>query len=57
MICYATHVHLRRQAQKVELFKNRQALNNALHAKYATSTGDTVVADNEVIFIIPSRQP
>lgn len=41
-----------RQAKKVELFKNRQSVDNALHAKYSTTTGDIVVKDNEVRFII-----
>ncbi|KAJ3043839.1 hypothetical protein HK097_001651, partial [Rhizophlyctis rosea] len=36
-----------RQAHKVELFKNTQAVHHALHAKYNTSTGGTVVGDNE----------
>ncbi|KAI8900409.1 glycosyl hydrolases family 15-domain-containing protein [Globomyces pollinis-pini] len=36
-----------RQAKKVEQFKCTQALNQALHAKYNTATGDTVVGDNQ----------
>ena len=36
-----------RQAHKVELFKNNQAIENALHAKYNTTTGGTVVGDSE----------
>ncbi|KAI8585927.1 glycosyl hydrolases family 15-domain-containing protein [Geranomyces variabilis] len=36
-----------RQANKVEQFKNNQAVGNALHAKYNTQTGGTVVGDNE----------
>lgn len=36
------------QAEKVELFKNKQSIQNALHAKYSTSTGMTVVGDLEV---------
>ncbi|KAL5035407.1 hypothetical protein BDV3_005344 [Batrachochytrium dendrobatidis] len=36
-----------RQADKVELFKNTQALEHALHAKYSTTTGATVVGDRE----------
>ncbi|KAH6595981.1 hypothetical protein BASA50_005454 [Batrachochytrium salamandrivorans] len=36
-----------RQADKVELFKNTQALEHALHAKYNTSNGSTVVGDRE----------
>ncbi|KAJ3015878.1 hypothetical protein HKX48_004326 [Thoreauomyces humboldtii] len=36
-----------RQADKVEKFKNTQAVGNALHAKYNTQTGGTVVGDNE----------
>ena len=36
-----------RQSHKVELFKNTQALENSLHAKYNTATGATVVGDNE----------
>jgi GH15 family glucan-1,4-alpha-glucosidase len=36
-----------RQAEKVELFKNHQSTDNALHAKYSTSTGGTVVGDKE----------
>lgn len=34
-----------RQAQKVEQFKKTQALEHALHAKYNTATGETVVGD------------
>ncbi|CAM0134733.1 hypothetical protein VKS41_000715 [Umbelopsis sp. WA50703] len=34
-----------RQAPKVENFKKTQSLGHALHAKYNTSTGDTVVGD------------
>ncbi|KAI9091438.1 glycosyl hydrolases family 15-domain-containing protein [Phlyctochytrium arcticum] len=36
-----------RQADKVELFKNTQAVHHALHAKYNTQTGGTVVGDHE----------
>ncbi|KAF9946925.1 hypothetical protein BGZ72_011015 [Mortierella alpina] len=36
-----------RQAPKVEQFKTTQALNDCLHAKYNTATGDTVVGDSE----------
>lgn len=36
-----------RQAPKVEKFKNTQALEDSLHAKYNTNTGDTVVGDRE----------
>ncbi|KAJ3272324.1 hypothetical protein HDV01_005758 [Terramyces sp. JEL0728] len=36
-----------RQAAKVEKFKGTQALDQALHAKYNTQTGDTVVGDNQ----------
>ncbi|KAI8849362.1 glycosyl hydrolases family 15-domain-containing protein [Chytridium lagenaria] len=36
-----------RQADKVELFKNTQHVEHALHAKYNTNTGDTVVGDRE----------
>ncbi|TPX56330.1 hypothetical protein PhCBS80983_g04610 [Powellomyces hirtus] len=36
-----------RQAHKVEKFKNTQAAGNALHAKYNTQTGGTVVGDTE----------
>ncbi len=36
-----------RQADKVERFKHTQSPSDALHAKYSTSTGDTVVADDE----------
>jgi phosphorylase kinase alpha/beta subunit len=35
-----------RQAHKVEAFKNSHAQWDALHAKYNTATGDTVVADH-----------
>jgi len=35
-----------RQAPKVEAFKNSHAQWDALHAKYNTATGDTVVADH-----------
>lgn len=34
-----------RQAPKVENFKKTQSLGHSLHAKYNTSTGDTVVGD------------
>jgi len=34
------------QSDKVELFKNTQRLDHALHAKYNTNTGATVVADD-----------
>ena len=40
-----------RQSAKVELFKNRQHVDNALHAKYGTGTADVVVGDREVIII------
>ncbi|KAJ3070694.1 hypothetical protein HDU98_006295 [Podochytrium sp. JEL0797] len=36
-----------RQAHKVEIFKNNQRIENALHAKFNTGTGDTVVGDRE----------
>ncbi|RUP49014.1 hypothetical protein BC936DRAFT_143481 [Jimgerdemannia flammicorona] len=36
-----------RQAPKVEKFKRTQTLEHSLHAKYNTSTGDTVVGDFE----------
>jgi phosphorylase kinase alpha/beta subunit len=36
-----------RQAHKVEKFKHTQAPLDALHAKYSTTTGDTVVGDDE----------
>ena len=36
-----------RQVDKVEKFKNAQLIQNALHAKFNTSTGATVVGDNE----------
>ncbi|KAI8814804.1 glycosyl hydrolases family 15-domain-containing protein [Cladochytrium replicatum] len=36
-----------RQAPKVEQFKNTQALEHSLHAKYNTATADTVVGDFE----------
>src|SRR3569833_882570 len=36
-----------RQAHKVERFKHTQAVLDSLHAKYDTSTGDTVVGDDE----------
>ena len=36
-----------RQAEKVEKFKKAQLIQNALHAKYNTSTGGTVVGDTE----------
>ncbi|KAI7862721.1 glycosyl hydrolases family 15-domain-containing protein [Spinellus fusiger] len=36
-----------RQAPKVEEFKKTQTLENALHAKYNTATGETVVGDFE----------
>ncbi|KAI9345534.1 glycosyl hydrolases family 15-domain-containing protein [Obelidium mucronatum] len=36
-----------RQAHKVELFKNSQSTDHALHAKFNTGTGDTVVGDRE----------
>ena len=35
-----------RQAHKVEKFKQNQMLLDALHAKYSTTTGDTVVSDD-----------
>ncbi|WP_017444911.1 glycoside hydrolase family 15 protein [Gayadomonas joobiniege] len=36
-----------RQADKVERFKHTQAFQDALHAKYDTASGLTVVGDNE----------
>ncbi len=36
-----------RQADKVERFKSTMALHDALHAKYNTETGSTVVGDHE----------
>jgi phosphorylase kinase alpha/beta subunit len=36
-----------RQADKVEQFKQTQSPLDALHAKYSTSTGDSVVGDDE----------
>ncbi|KAG0046640.1 hypothetical protein BGZ83_008210 [Gryganskiella cystojenkinii] len=36
-----------RQAPKIEQFKRTQGLNDCLHAKYNTATGDTVVGDSE----------
>jgi phosphorylase kinase alpha/beta subunit len=36
-----------RQADKVERFKQTQSPLDALHAKYSTHTGDTVVGDDE----------
>ncbi|RCI05496.1 hypothetical protein CU098_010917 [Rhizopus stolonifer] len=36
-----------RQSHKVEMFKQTQALEHSLHAKYNTQTGDTVVGDFE----------
>ncbi|KAL1919737.1 uncharacterized protein VTP21DRAFT_1668 [Calcarisporiella thermophila] len=36
-----------RQSHKVERFKHTQALHDALHAKYNTNTGDTVVGDGQ----------
>ncbi|KAI8877102.1 phosphorylase kinase alphabeta [Backusella circina FSU 941] len=36
-----------RQTPKVETFKKTQNILDALHAKYNTKTGDTVVKDNE----------
>lgn len=36
-----------RQADKVESFKHTQSPLDALHAKYSTTTGDTVVGDDE----------
>ncbi|OZJ06788.1 hypothetical protein BZG36_00148 [Bifiguratus adelaidae] len=36
-----------RQSSKVENFKKTQSLEHSLHAKYNTSTGDTVVGDFE----------
>ena len=36
-----------RQSHKVELFKQTQSLEHALHAKYNTKTGETVVGDFE----------
>lgn len=37
-----------KQADKVEKFKNTQSPLDALHAKYSTTEGRTVVKDNEV---------
>jgi phosphorylase kinase alpha/beta subunit len=36
-----------RQAHKVEQFKKNQNVLNCLHAKYNTSTGETVVGDDQ----------
>lgn len=36
-----------RQAHKVERFKSTQAIEDSLHAKYDTQTGDIVVGDHE----------
>ncbi|KAJ3232420.1 hypothetical protein HDU78_007167 [Chytriomyces hyalinus] len=36
-----------RQAHKVEQFKHSQHIEHALHAKFNTATGDTVVGDKE----------
>jgi hypothetical protein len=36
-----------RQSHKVEQFKQTQSLEHALHAKYNTNTGETVVGDFE----------
>ncbi|KAJ3228247.1 hypothetical protein HK099_005257 [Clydaea vesicula] len=36
-----------KQSAKVEKFKNTQRVEDALHAKYNTATGATVVGDNE----------
>lgn len=36
-----------RQSHKVEQFKQTQSLEHALHAKYNTKTGETVVGDFE----------
>jgi phosphorylase kinase alpha/beta subunit len=36
-----------RQSDKVENFKQTQALEHSLHAKYNTQTGATVVGDFE----------
>lgn len=36
-----------RQSHKVEQFKQTQSLEHSLHAKYNTSTGETVVGDFE----------
>ena len=36
-----------RQAEKVETFKNTQSPADALHAKYGTRTGQTVVGDDQ----------
>ncbi len=36
-----------KQAEKVERFKHTQDVNDALHAKYDTHTGDVVVGDQE----------
>lgn len=36
-----------RQAAKVEKFKNSQHILDALHAKYKTETGATVVGDSD----------
>ena len=40
-------IAMMRQADKVERFKRSRNPNDALHAKYDTKTGDTVVADHE----------
>lgn len=37
-----------KQSKKVEKFKKTQSLNDCLHAKYNTATGDAVVGDLEV---------
>ncbi|KAI3642925.1 hypothetical protein MP228_012480 [Amoeboaphelidium protococcarum] len=36
-----------KQSDKVEAFKKQQSVENALHAKYNTATGETVVGDSE----------
>ncbi|MBD2101312.1 glycoside hydrolase family 15 protein [Leptolyngbya sp. FACHB-261] len=40
-------VAMMKQAHKVERFKETQSLLDAMHAKYDTQTGDTVVGDDE----------
>jgi phosphorylase kinase alpha/beta subunit len=36
-----------RQARKVEKFKHTHKVEDSLHAKYNTATGDTVIGDNQ----------
>ncbi|KAJ3221856.1 hypothetical protein HK099_003040 [Clydaea vesicula] len=40
-------VSMIKQSRKVEIFKNTQRVEDALHAKYNTKTGATVVGDSE----------